>query len=97
MTREAAFCVCVCVCTRSCVHLPDDFLERVRLLSSQTIVHIPVSFRSRAAKAMAATLLGVARGFVRGNMLEQGRSKLLYGPVPRGFNTRTEMATWFSI
>ena len=77
--------------------LPDDFLERIRRLSSQTIVHIPVSFRSRAAKAMAATLLGVARGCARGNMLEQGRSKLLYGPVPRGFNTRTEMATRFSM
>ena len=55
-----------------------------------------MSLRARAAKAMAATLNGVARGSDRGNLLEQGRSKLLYGPVPRGFNTRTELDKRFS-
>ena len=76
--------------------LPDAFLVRVRQLGSQTIVHIPVAFRSRAAKIMAGTLLSSARGTVRGNALEQARSKLLYGPIPNGFNTCTELEERFT-
>ena len=76
--------------------LPDDFLSRVQQLGSQTIVHIPVAFRARAATIMASTLLAAVRGSVRGNILEQARSKLLYGPIPRSFNTRQELETRFS-
>ena len=77
--------------------LPDDFLERVRQLGAQTILHIPMAFRSRAAAIMAATLLAAIRGSEKGNMLEQARSKMLYGRIPQGFSTRKELGERFAL
>ena len=63
--------------------LPSDFIDRVAALSSSTIVHVPTRLRARLASTMSATLLGMARGSERASILEQARSKLLLGPVPR--------------
>ena len=77
--------------------LAEDFLSRVRELPSSTLVHIPVCFRSRAAKIMAATLAGMLGGFDRAGILEQARSKVLYGLIPKGFSTRDELGKRFAL
>ena len=72
--------------------LPSDFIERVVALSASTIVHVPTRLRHRLASTMAATLLGMARGNGKASTLEQARSKLLLGPVPR-FRSKRKVLT----
>ena len=71
--------------------LPEGFVERVRSLPPGTILHIPLDQRARLCSVTAATLLGMVRGDPRASVLEEARSKLLLGPVPKGRNLRVEI------
>ena len=44
---------------------------------------------------MTSTLKGMVSGENKANLLEQARGKLLYGPIPRGISTRTELKRRF--
>ena len=70
--------------------LPADWTARVRALPGQTLPHIPACVREATALAMAESLEAViADGPDRD--LEQGRSKLLLAPPPRGLHLRSEL------
>jgi len=77
--------------------LPEDFLGRVRRLPPTTIVHVPAAVRARHAACMAATVRGTVRGDARASALEQARSKLLLGAIPRQRSTRREIAARFTL
>ena len=69
------------------------FLERVRCLPSNTLVHIPIAMRERMCAIMAETVEGCASGDAVMAVLEEARSKLLLLPPPKDFSMRTELAT----
>ena len=71
--------------------LPTDFLTRVRALPASTIVHTPMALRGKLAACMTATLTGMVHGDVKASLLEEARSKLLYGLIPRHRNLRVEV------
>ena len=68
----------------------EHFSRRVRALPSATLVHVPVDQRERHALILAALLDRIAQGDEDACLLEEARSKLLLGPVPRGANRRVE-------
>ena len=72
--------------------LREDFLRRVRLLPSTTVLHIPVSQRERHSAVVAGLLNRMADGHAAACTLEEARSRLLLGPVPRGLNSCVELA-----
>ena len=55
-----------------------------------TIVHIPRTLRDAHARIMTYCLNTLCSG-AEDCQLEQGRSKLLLGPVPKGLHNRTEL------
>ena len=67
-------------------------MRRVRLLPSTTVLHIPVSQRERHAAVVAGLLNRMADGDAAACTLEEARSRLLLGPVPRGLNLRVKLA-----
>ena len=69
-----------------------DFIDRVERLPAATVVHIPVDQRVRHACLVAGLLDRMAAGDDAACALERARSKLLLGPVPKGANTRVELA-----
>ena len=72
------------------VELPQEWFTRVRELPGVTAVHIPRALRDAHANIMTESIeLLVAGG--DNCHLEQGRSKLLLGPVPKGLHVRTEL------
>ena len=75
--------------------LPVDFRTRVSQLSSSSISRVPVKLRTRMGATMAATLTGMARGIERASVLEEARTKLLLGPVPKFRNKRAELMKRF--
>ena len=75
--------------------LPIDFLDRVVILPSASIMRVPVRLRGLLAATMSATLSGMARGIERASVLEQARTKLLLCPVPRFRNKRSELKNRF--
>ena len=75
--------------------LPVDFAARVALLPSMSIMRVPVKLRGRLAATTVATLTGLARGVEKASVLEQARTKLLLGPVPKFRNKRTELVNRF--
>ena len=75
--------------------LPTDFLDRVSILPSMSIMRVPVRLRGRLAATMASTLTGMARDVEKASLLERARTKLLLGPVPRFRNKRTELVNRF--
>jgi hypothetical protein len=70
----------------------EELLARVRLLRSDTVVHIPVSQRPRHAIVIADLLTGISLGNVFSCRLEEARSRLLLAIPPRKFNLRVELA-----
>ena len=73
--------------------LPADWEARIRVLPSQTILHVKAEFRERAAAAMA---LGFEQTLA-GSLLEYGRSKLLFAVPPKGVSLRTELGERFRL
>ena len=71
--------------------LPSDFTARVRLLSHNTLVHIPISCRLRLCQLTRQAWDGCADGDAQWAALEEGRSKLLLGPVPEGMALAEEV------
>ena len=69
-----------------------NFLARVRNLPFTTILHMPVDQRIRHATVLANLLNRIAEGDADACVLEEARSRLLLGPVPRGTNVRMELA-----
>ena len=70
----------------------EAFLERVRLLPASSVVHVPDDQRERHAVLLAGLLDRMAEGDEAACVLEESRTKLLLGPVPRGSNRRVELA-----
>ena len=73
--------------------LPDDFTNRVRALPPQTMPSIPFSVRARICDITAILVEGLNAGDDVSGQLEEGRSKLLLGHVPRGSSTAHELRT----
>ena len=69
-----------------------SFLDRVKKLPCSTILHIPVSVRERVAEICASNVSGVSDGQGDGGFLEQIRSKLLLGRIPKNRNIKVEIA-----
>ena len=76
--------------------LPEDvheaFLERVRSLPSMSVLHVPVDQREKHARILTDLLERMAEGDTAACVLEEARTKLLLGPVPRGAHVRVELA-----
>ena len=70
--------------------LPEEWVTRCRALPGTTIVHIPRTLRDAHARIMAYCLGGLVADTADCH-LEQGRSKLLLGPVPQELHNRTEL------
>ena len=70
---------------------PCDFTQRVRALSSHTMLHVPASCRLRMISVVAQCWKGMAHGRDDYAQLEEGRSKLLLSPVPQGMSAATEV------
>ena len=73
--------------------LPANFIERVRALPAATILHIPIEMRPRLCSITAMTLEGLVAGDERASLLEEARSKLLFGYKRKGQNLRVELST----
>ena len=76
--------------TQSAAQLPEGWVARCRALPSQTIVHIPRTLRDAHTRIMTYSL-GALIADAKDCNLEQGRSKLLLGPVPKELHNRTEL------
>ena len=70
----------------------EAFLERVRSLPSMSVLHVPVDQREKHARILTDLLERMAEGDTAACVLEEARTKLLLGPVPRGANVRVELA-----
>ena len=70
----------------------EQFLARVRALSSSTEVHIPVALRGRHAGILGNLLDRIGDSDRDACFLEEIRSKLLLSIVPRNRNTRVEFS-----
>ena len=68
-------------------------MDRIRRLSSSSLLHIPVQFRARLCTITARLLTEMTEGNARSAALEEARTKLLLGPVPRKRNRRVELNT----
>eukprot|EP00975_Prorocentrum_lima_P018544 3904025-Prorocentrum_lima.AAC.1 len=64
--------------------LPADFLTRVRRLSPQTLVHIPLGARAKLARVTARVLQDLCRSEGQACWLEEARSNFLLSRVPTG-------------
>ena len=73
------------------IDLPLDFTQRIRVLPSSTILHVPASCRLRMISAVAQCWNGMAQGRDDYAQLEEGRSKLLLSSVPQGLSAATEV------
>ena len=62
-----------------------------------TIIHIPIQFRTKLCAIAASTSTDMIEGSLRGALLEEGRSKLLLSPVPKGGSIRTELSRRISL
>ena len=78
--------------------LPDGFLDRVRALSPQTLLHIPHSVRARMCEVTATLVEGCNANATGADTLEQARSKLLLAHIPKGrsqaHELRARLALW---
>ena len=61
---------------------PERFLERVRALRGETMLHIPSQFREKYAQAWSANLAGIVEGDPRHAILEEVRPRLLLSMPP---------------
>jgi hypothetical protein len=75
--------------------LPSNFEERIQQLPSSILVHIPSCLRQCMPEISTANLLGVQRGEMHFNLLEQARNKLLMMPVKAGRCPTTERSKRF--
>lgn len=78
--------------TEGDVVLPERFTERVRLLSSDTLVHIPSPCRVRMTKAATPCWEGMAARLPGWSALEEGRSRMILGGIPEGSHVDKEVA-----
>ena len=76
--------------TQATAQLPENWVARCRALPSQTSVHIPRTLRDAHARILTYCL-GALIADAKDCSLEQGRSKLLLGPVPKELHNRTEL------
>ena len=70
----------------------QTFLKRVTVLPPASVAHVPIPLRQWHALVMASLLESIAEGSAEACALEQSRTKLLLGPMPRNTNTRCELA-----
>ena len=75
--------------------LPDGLIGRLRLISSNTLVHVPVAFRDRLSRIMTKSNGHIVSGDVVGNLCAQSWPKLLLSAPPAGFNLQTELSKRF--
>ena len=75
---------------RQAVNLPPDWKERVRALPGESLPHVPACVREATALAMAQSLEALMADATDRD-LEQGRTKLLLAPPPKGFHLRSEL------
>jgi hypothetical protein len=72
--------------------LPPNFEERIQQLPSSTLVHILSCLLQRMTEILTANLLGMQRGEIYFNLLEQARNKLLMMSVRAGRCPTTEIS-----
>ena len=77
--------------------LPDGLIGRLRLISSNTLVHVPVAFRDRLSRIMTKSNGHIVSGDVVGNLCAQSWPKLLLSAPPAGFNLQTELSKRFAL
>ena len=77
--------------------LPDDLLGRVRALPEQTLLRVPRALRARLCDITATVLESCNAGCPDAAVLEQARSKLLLGRIPRGHNMAHELRARFDL
>ena len=69
--------------------LPEEWATRCRPLPGVTIVHIPKTFRT-ATRKLRIYCLEAMIADAKDCHLEQGRSKLLLGPVPKNLHNKND-------
>ena len=57
-----------------------------------SVLHVPVDQREKHARILTDMLERMAEGDTAACVLEEARTKLLLGPVPRGAHVRVELA-----
>ena len=72
--------------------IPASFSSRIRNLSCNTIVHLPLSLRLQLLRITKQCWDGIADGSDIWAMLEEGRSKLIAAPIPEGMSTTDEVS-----
>ena len=77
--------------------LPDGLIERLRLISSNTLIHVPVAFRDRLSRIITKSNGHIVSGDVVGNLCAQSWPKLLLSAPPAGFNLQTELSKRFAL
>jgi hypothetical protein len=77
--------------------LPDDWTTRIRRLSHNTVVHIPVALRQRLAELTTDVWEGMANGSAAWAAFEEGRTKLILGGIPEGAHVAREVGIRVSI
>ena len=73
------------------ITLPDDFSMRVRRLSHNSCVHIPLSCRLRLVRITRQCWNRCADGSTAWALLEEGRTKLILGSIPEGMAVAEEV------
>ena len=83
---------------RRAPQLPADFTERVKVLSSNTLMRVPPQFRQKICDITAENVEGANQGIEAYAKLEEASSKLLLGHIPKGSNVahevRQRLAHW---
>ena len=77
--------------------LPAELLERLRPISSNTLIHIPIAFRDRLSRNMTNANASIASGDITGNMCARAWPKLLLSSPPAGFNLQNGLSKKFGL
>ena len=70
--------------------LPEDWVDRLERLPSDTVPHVPGALRDSMAAAMAQALEAMVEDGPDA-ALERGRAKLLLSPPPKQLHIRSEL------
>ena len=72
--------------------VPEHLIERLRPVSSNTLIHVPVAFRDRLSRIITKSNNSMVGEGVGGNLCAQAWPKLLLSVPPRGFNLQNELS-----